>query len=165
MIKRLAPVGLILSVACGGGDGPGPGPVTNPNDISSMAVGDGRVLNPADITSGIDVPAGSGARDYVIIVGNTASIKDAEVSYVVKADKSTGATFGISALRISARARHAVGQIPLARTPQQAVEKPGARVRAQKLAMKSAAGGLRWIEIPARSSAQAAAMLCPSSVK
>jgi hypothetical protein len=128
VIKRFAPVGLILAVACGGGGGDGTGPVTKPSDISSMAVGDVRVLNPTDITTGIDLSAGSGARDYVIIVGNTASAKDVEASYVVKADKSSGASFGISGAELqiehfcwpgSAGAHSAAGR-----------RKPGARIRA-----------------------------------
>ena len=164
MIKRLAPVGLILAVACGGGgDGGGTGPITKPNDISSMAVGDVRVLNPADITNGIDLPAGSGARDYVIIVGNTASIKDAEVSYVVRADKSSGATFGISAPSdLGASSAMLVGQVPLARTRQQAVEN---RVRAferRGLTMKSAPDMLGGSRLSARRSAQATAMAIPN---
>ncbi len=129
MTKRIAPVGLILALACGGGgSGDGTGPITNPSDISTMAVGDVRVLNPADITNGIDLKAGSGARDYVIIVGNTASAKDVEASYVVKADRSTDASFGISTpSELSAQSSVLVGQVPLARTPQQAFEN---RVRA-----------------------------------
>ncbi|HMI42947.1 MAG TPA: hypothetical protein VK516_04950, partial [Gemmatimonadaceae bacterium] len=138
MIKRIAPVGLILALACGGGSDGGTGPNTTPGDISSMAVGDVRVLNAADITSGIDLPAGSGARDYVIIVGNTNNIKDLEASYVVKADRSTGASFGISAPSgLGGQSNVLVGQIPLARTPQQAVEN---RVRAferRDLALKA----------------------------
>ena len=163
MINRFAPVGLILAVACGGGGGDGgTGPVTKPNDISSMAVGDVRVLNPSDITNGIDVPAGSGPRDYVIIVGNTASAKDAEVSYVVKADKSSGAAFGISSPSdLGASPAMLVGQIPLARTRQQAVEN---RVRAferRGLAMKSVPGLLGGSRLSARRSAQVAAMAVP----
>ena len=162
MIKTFAPVGLILAVACGGGGGDGIGPVTNPKDISSMAVGDVRVLNPADITNGIDLPAGSGARDYVIIVANTNGIKNVEASYVVKADKSTGATFGISAASdLSARSSMLIGQVPLARTPQQAVEN---RVRAferRGLALRSVPGVFGGSRFSARRTAQAAAMAVP----
>jgi hypothetical protein len=161
VINRLAPVGLMLAVACGGGGEGGTGPVTKPNDISSMAVGDVRVLNPADITTGIDLPAGSGARDYVIIVGNTASVKDAEVSYVVKADKSTGATFGISSpSELGANSAMLVGQIPLARTRQQAVENRVRSFERKGLALKSVGvfGGSR---ISARRSAQASVAAVP----
>jgi hypothetical protein len=162
VIKRIAPVGLILAVACGGGGDGGTGPNTNPGNISSMAVGEVRVLNPADITSGIDVTAGSGARDYVIIVGNTNGIKDAEASYVVKADRSTGATFGISTPSdLSAQSSMVIGQIPLARTPQQAVEN---RVRAferSQLALRPSAGLLSGSRVAARRSAQSATMTVP----
>ncbi|MFL5554637.1 MAG: hypothetical protein ACJ78D_02490, partial [Gemmatimonadaceae bacterium] len=74
MLHRCLPLLLILAVACGGKDGTGP--VGVPSDISSMAVGDVRVLDPADIQNGIDLPAGSGARDYIIIVGNTSTAHD-----------------------------------------------------------------------------------------
>ena len=163
MIKTFAPVGLILAVACGGGGGgDGIGPITNPNDISSMAVGDVRVLNPADITNGIDLPAGSGARDYVIIVGNTNSIKDVVANYVVKADRSTGATLGISApSELSARSSMLIGQIPLARTPQQAVENRVREFERRSLALRSAPGPWGASRLSARRSAQAAAMAVP----
>jgi hypothetical protein len=162
VIKRLAPVGLMLAVACGDGDNGGTGPVGNPNDISSMAVGDVRVLNPADITNGIDLPAGSGARDYVIVVGNTALAKDSEVSFVVKADKSTGADFGVSAPSdLGARSNIQVGQIPLARTPQQAVENRVRSFERRGLGMKSAPGFFGGSRLSARPSAQAAAMAVP----
>ena len=162
MIKRIAPVGLILALACGGGGDGGTGPNTSPNDISSMAVGDVRVLNPVDITTGIDLPAGSGARDYVIIVGNTNNIKDVEASYVVKADRSTGASFGISAPSgLGGQSNVLVGQVPLARTPQQAFEN---RVRAferRDLALKARLNPLASRLSPRRST-QAAAMLAPN---
>jgi len=162
VIKRIAPVGLILAVACGGGSDGGTGLNTPPSDISSMAVGDVRVLNPADITSGIDLPAGSGARDYVIIVGNTSNIKDVEASYVVKADRSTGASFGIAAPSdLGGQSNVLVGQIPLARTPQQALEN---RVRAferRDLALKARLNPLASRLSPRRST-QAAAMVVPN---
>jgi hypothetical protein len=163
VIKTFAPVGLILAVACGGGGGgDGTGPIDTPNDISTMAVGEVRVLNPADITSGINLPAGSGARDYVIIVGNTNSIKNLEASYVVKADRSTGAAFGISApSEQGARSNISIGQIPLARTPQQAVEN---RVRAferRGLSLRSSPGLFGGSRLSARRSAQAAAAVVP----
>ena len=163
MIKRLAPVGLMLAVACGGNDKGGTGPVGTPSDISSMAVGEVRVLNPADITNGIDLPAGSGARDYVIVVGNTALAKDAEVSFVVKGDKSTGAAFGISAPSdLGAPSNILVGQIPLARTPQQAVENRVRSFERRGLAMKSAPGIFGGSRFSARRSAQVAAMAVPA---
>jgi hypothetical protein len=161
VIKRLAPVGLMLAVACGEDKG-GTGPVTNPNDISSMAVGDVRVLNAVDITNGIDLPAGSGARDYVIIVANTNSAKDVEASYVVRADKSTGAAFGISVpSEPGGRPSMLVGQIPLARTPQQAVENRVRTFERRGLAMKSPAGVFGGSRMSARRSAQIAAAVVP----
>jgi hypothetical protein len=162
VIKRLAPVGLMLAVACGGDGKNGTGPVTTPSDISSMSVGDVRVLNAADITNGIDLPAGSGARDYVIIVANTNSAKDVEASYVVRADKSTGANFGISAPSdLSVSSTILVGQIPLARTPQQTVENRVRTFERRALAMKSPAGVFGGSRMSARRSAQVAAAAVP----
>jgi hypothetical protein len=159
--KRIAPVGLILALACGSGGGVGTGPTTTPSDISTMAVGEVRVLNPADITNGIDLPAGSGARDYVIIVGNTSSSHDVVASYVVKADKSTDASFGISSpSEVSPQSSIMIGQIPLARTPQQAVEN---RVRAFEragLALRTPSNPLAS-RLSARRATQAAAMVVP----
>jgi hypothetical protein len=161
VIKRFAPVGFLLAVACGNG-GDGIGPIGSPSDISTMAVGEVRVLNPADITNGIDLPAGSGARDYVIIVANTNSLKDVVANYVVKADKSTGASFGISAPSdLSAQSSMITGQIPLARTPQQAVEN---RVRAferRGLALRTPSNPLAS-RLSARRAAQAAVMSVPA---
>src|SRR6266571_986090 len=86
VIKRFAPFAMIFAAACGGGDGTGV--KTPPSDISTMAVGEVRLLNPTDIPNGIDLPAGSGARDYIIVVGNTNSAHDVVANYVVKADRS-----------------------------------------------------------------------------
>jgi len=125
--KQFAPVVLALAGACGGGDGTGP-PVVPPvlppaTDISTMAVGEVRVFNPSDIPNGIDLPAGSGARDYVIIVGNTNPQHDVVANYVVKADRSAPGSFGIQrASDLPGQYSHQLDQVPLARTPQQAVE-------------------------------------------
>ncbi|MDP9201443.1 MAG: hypothetical protein M3P26_05870 [Gemmatimonadota bacterium] len=121
MINRIAAVGLILVVACRGG-GDGIGPTTASSDITNMAVGEVRVLNPADIQNGIDLQSVSSPRDYVIIVGNTNPQHDVVASYFVKADKSTG-SFGVSAApEVSAQSSRLIDQIPLARTPQQSIE-------------------------------------------
>jgi len=86
VIKRFAPIALFVAAACGGG-GDGTGTKKPLSDISSMGVGEVRVLVPTDIPNGIDLPAGSGARDYIVIVGNTSSTHDAVANYVVKADR------------------------------------------------------------------------------
>lgn len=123
MIKRIAPLGLMLALACNGdGDG-GIEPVPTPSDISTMAVGEVRVLNPSDITNGIDLPAGSGARDYLIVVANTRTAPEVVTNYVVRANKSSDADFGISAAPVlSAQSTRAIDRIPLARSAQQAID-------------------------------------------
>ena len=163
MIKKIAPVGLLLALACGGsGGGDGTGPNANPSDISTMSVGEVRVLNPADITNGIDLPAGTPSRDYVIVVGNTNSLKDVEASYTVKGDRLADASFGLSAPSdLSVQSNVLVGQVPLARTPQEAVEN---RVRAFErsgLALRVPANPLASSLKP-RFSTQASAMGVPN---
>ncbi|MFL5599697.1 MAG: hypothetical protein ACJ78I_04805 [Gemmatimonadaceae bacterium] len=122
MLNRCLPLLLILAVACGGKDGTGP--VGVPSDISSMLVGDVRVLDPADIQNGIDLPAGAGARDYIIIVGNTSSAHDVVANYVVKGDRSAGGSFSLEAAAdISAQASPRLEQVSLGWTRQQVMDK------------------------------------------
>jgi hypothetical protein len=161
VIKRIAPVGLILAIACGGGgDGTGPSPVSA--DISTMAVGEVRVLSPSDLTNGINLPTTSSARDYVIIVGNTSSQHDVVAKYVVRADKSTG-SFGISAPSdLGAQSNVLVGEIPLARTPQQALDN---RIRAyerKNLVLRSASDPLGVSRFSLRRSVTTAALAVPA---
>ncbi len=155
MIKRIVPVGLILAIAChGSSDGVGPTPTSS--DISTMAVGEVRVFNPADLQSGIDVPTTSSGRDFVIIVGNTSSQHDVVANYVVKADKSAGGSFGISApLDLSAQVTAPIGQIPLARTPQQAVDNKVRAFERKNLTLRSASDPLGNSRFTLRRSIQA----------
>ena len=97
MIKKLAPIGLILAIACHGSDGVGPNPNPISSDIGSMAVGEVWVFNPGDLQNGLDLPSTSSARDYVIIVGNTSPLHDVVANYVVRADRTGGGSFGVSA--------------------------------------------------------------------
>jgi hypothetical protein len=119
--KSFVPAILVLATACGGGDGAGP--KTPPSDISTMGVGEVRVLNPSDVSTGINLPSGAGNRDYIVIVGNTNSAHDVVANYVVKADQSTGASFGINApSELSPQYSRQLGQLSFARTPQQAID-------------------------------------------
>jgi hypothetical protein len=121
VIKRIAPIALILAAACHS-DGTGPkGPLS---DISTMAVGEVRLLNPIDMANGIDLPAGNGGRDYLIVVGNTNSTHDVVSNYVVTADRSPTTTFGLEAAADMAASRYnlQLGEVPFARTPQQAID-------------------------------------------
>jgi len=65
---------MVLAVACGGHDVTPP--VTTPSDITSMNVGEVRLLNPTDIPNGINLQASTSARDYLIVVANTSSQHD-----------------------------------------------------------------------------------------
>jgi hypothetical protein len=154
---------MILAVACGGGgDGVTP-PVGQLSDISSMSVGDVRLLNPSDIPNGIDLPAGSGARDYIIVVGNTSNFHDVVSNFNVKADKSTTGVFGIEAAAdLAAQSSFQLNQVPLARTPQEAVEN---RVRAferSRLTLRSRSTLFGGSRISARRSAQFSQLAPPA---
>jgi hypothetical protein len=128
---------LTLAAACGGGDGAGP--KAPPSDISTMAVGQVRVLNPTDIPNGIDLPAGAGTRDYLVIVGNTSSAHDVLANYVVKADQGTGASFGIEApSEVAPQYNLQLSQLSLARSPQQAIDNKVRAFERSGLALHSA---------------------------
>jgi hypothetical protein len=132
-------------------------------DISTMAVGEVRVLSPSDIQDGITLSTSSSARDYVIIVGNTSSQHDVVANYVVKADKSTGGAFGISAPPdLGAQSNVLAGQIPLARTPQQALDN---RIRAyerKNLVLRSPSDPLGKSRFSLRRSVTAGALAVPA---
>jgi hypothetical protein len=164
VIKRFVPAVVILAVACGGGGGNiTPPPVVKLSDISSMSVGEVRVLNPTDIPNGIDLPAGSGARDYIIVVGNTSAQHDIVANYTVKADKSATGVFGIEAAAdLAAQSILQLNNVPLARTPQEAVEN---RVRAferTKLTLRSPSAPFGAPRLSARRSAQASQAVVPA---
>ena len=164
MIKRFVPAVVILAVACGGGGGDiTPPPVAKLSDISSMSVGEVRVLNPADIPNGIDLPAGSGARDYIIVVGNTSAQHDVVANYTVKADKSTTGVFGIEAAAdLAARSSLQLSQVPLARTPQEAVENRVRSFERTKLALHSRSAPFGASRFSARRSAQVSQLAVPA---
>jgi hypothetical protein len=161
--KIFVPVVVVLAVACGGGGGDGTGPKAPLSDISTMGVGEVRVLNPIDIPTGIDLPAGAGARDYIIVVGNTSSSHDLVSNFVVKADQSSTGVFGIeAAANLSAQSSLQLNQVPLARTPQEAVE---SRVRAferTKLTLRSPSVPFGASRLSARRSAQVSQMVVPA---
>jgi len=160
--KILVPAALVLAVACGGG-GDGTGVVKTLSDISNMNVGEVRVLNPTDIPNGIDLPAGSGARDYVIIVGNTSAQHDVPANYVVKADRSNTGTFGIEAAAdLQAQSSLQLNQVPLARTPQEAVENRVRSFERTKLVMRTPSGPLGLTGLSARRSAQVSQASVPA---
>jgi hypothetical protein len=108
-----------------------------------MNVGEVRVLNPSDIPNGIDLPSGSSARDYVVIVGNTNQTIDAVANFVVKADRSAGGSSDLSASADLSSGLNRASQTIHAATPrQQAFE---TRVRAferQNLSLHSKSGAV-----------------------
>ena len=162
VIKRFAPISLILAAACGGGDGSGP--KAPPSDISTMAVGEVRLLNPADITNGIQLPASSSARDYVIVVGNTNTAHDVVASYVVKADKSTTGVFGLETAADMAAARYSLSldEAHLARTSQQAIDNKVRAFERSGLTLKSSRSTLLGDKFSIRRNAQVSAASVPA---
>jgi hypothetical protein len=163
VIKRFVPALLILAVACGGGGGDiTPPPVVKLSDISSMSVGEVRVLNPTDIPNGIDLPAGSGARDYIIVVGNTSAQHDIVANYTVKADKSATGVFGIEAAAdLAAQSSLQLNNVPLARTPQEAIENRVRSFERTNLTVRSRSAPFGASRFSARRSAQASQLTVP----
>src|SRR5207237_3797022 len=156
------PVVLILAAACGGGDGAGP--KATPSDISTMAVGEVRLLNPTDIPNGITLPASSSARDYLIVVGNTNSVHDVVANYVVKADRSPTGVFGLETAANMSASRYslALDQVPLARTPQQAIDNKVRAFERSGLTLKSRTNPLTGSRFSIRRNAQVSAASVPA---
>jgi hypothetical protein len=156
-MKTLAPVILLVAVACNSSDGTAPkGP---PSDISTMSVGEVRVLNPSDIPNGIDLPAGSGARDYVIIVGNTNPTIDAVANFVVKADRSAGGSSDLSARAdLSSGLNRGTLTINAATPPQQVFETKLRGFERQNLSFRSRSGLVGQTRFSLRRSVQTAAV-------
>ena len=104
-----------------------------------MQVGEVRLLNPADIPNGITLPAGSGARDYLIVVGNTNPAKDVVANYVVKADRSPTTVFGLETAADMLASQNGVQleEVPLARSPQQAIDNKVRAFERSSLSFKS----------------------------
>ena len=128
-----------------------------------MSVGDVRVLIPSDIPNGIDLPAGSGARDYIIVVGNTSSQHDVPANFVVKADRSTTGTFGLEvASDLMAQSGRQLTQVPLARTRQEAVETRVRSFERTRLTKRSRSAPFGLSGPSARRSALAAQLAVPN---
>lgn len=161
MKKIYVPAVMVLAVACGGHDVTPP--VTSSSDITSMNVGEVRLLNPTDIPNGITLQASSSARDYLIVVGNTSTVHDVPANFVVKADKSTTGVFSLeTAADLAAQSRLQLNQVPLARTPQEVFE---SRVRAferTSLSLRSRSSLLGATGLSARRSAQVATAAVPA---
>jgi len=159
--KIYVPAVMVLAVACGGHDVTPP--VTTPSDITSMNVGEVRLLNPTDIPNGITLQASSSARDYLIVVGNTSTVHDVPANFVVKADKSTTGVFSLeTAADLAAQSRLQLNQVALARTPQEVFE---SRVRAferTRLSLRSRSSLLAATGLSARRSAQVATASVPT---
>lgn len=154
---------MVVVAACGGG-GDGSGPKAPPSDISTMAVGEVRILQPTDIPNGINLPASSSARDYVIVVGNTNTAHDVVANYVLKADRSPTGVFGLETAADMLASRYSVqlDGVPLARSAQQAVDNKVRAFERSGLTLKSRANPLDGSRFSIRRSTQVAAASVPA---
>ena len=160
MKKIYVPAVMVLAVACGGHDVTPP--VTTSSDITSMNVGEVRVLNPTDIPNGISLAASTSARDYLIVVGNTSTVHDVPANFVVKADRSTTGVFGLEAASdLSAQSSLQLTQGPLARTPQEVFESRVRSFERSRLSLRSRSSLLGATGLSARRSAQVATASVP----
>src|SRR5687767_1953968 len=91
-MNRYFPLSMLALLACGGDGGGIIQPIPNPHDISSLAPGEYRVLRPADIPNGIDLPSVPEAREFVIIVGNSSNAGDIEAIYLVRGNLAAPAS-------------------------------------------------------------------------
>jgi hypothetical protein len=99
----------------------------------------------------------------VIIVGNTSGAHDVPASFVVKADKSTTGIFAIEAAAdLQAQSSLQLNQVPLGRTPQEAIESRVRSFERAKLSLRapSAPFGIRGLS--ARRSAQVSQASVPA---
>jgi hypothetical protein len=157
-MKKIIPVALLLASACNSSSDT---TATNapPSDISTMTVGEVRVLNPSDIPNGIDLPSGSSARDYVIIVGNTNPTIDAVANFVVKADRSVGGSSDLSAsAELSSGLNRASQIINSATPPQQAFETKVRTFERQHLSLRSKSAAVGSTRFSLRRSLQTASV-------
>ena len=158
-MKTPAPVILLFVVACNSRDGTGIAPKGPPSDISTMSIGEVRVLNPADIPNGIDLPSGSSARDYVVIVGNTNQTIDAVANFVVKADRSAGGSSDLSANADLRSGLNRASQTINAATPrQQAFETKVRAFERENLSLRSKSGSVGAARFSLSRSVQTAAV-------
>jgi len=164
VIKRIAPVGLVLIIACGGGGDiiPPPPPPPTPTDIGTMAVGEVRTYLPSEIANGLDLQTVTAARDYVIIVGNTSTVQDVVANYSVRADRDPGAAFGISAPEQASQAVSVIDRIPLARTPQAALDNTVRGFERRNLRLRPSSDPLGASRFSLRRSAQVGAAAVPA---
>ncbi|MDQ3674270.1 MAG: hypothetical protein M3365_07835 [Gemmatimonadota bacterium] len=143
-MNRFLPFVLMAILACGGkGDNPIE-PVVPRSDISSLQPGQFRVLAPADIRNGIELPNVPDAREFVIIVGNTSNLGDVVANYTVRGNLSAG---GIEpelrvASSLQAPGELDAGAVDLVESPQQVLEK---RVRGfERRALKFRGASAPW---------------------
>ncbi len=153
-MKTLTPIVLVFAVACHSSDGTAP--MAPPSDISSMNVGEVRVLTPSAIPNGINLSV-SDARDYVIIVGNTNPTIDAVANFVVKANRSATGSFGLSAAAdLNAGLNRATQTINATTPPQQALESQVRAYERQNLTLRSGSVPFRATRLSSNSSVQTA---------
>lgn len=127
-MNRFFPLVMALLVACGGKEGPIE-PIPNPHDITNLEPGQVRVLKPSDIPNGIDLGSVSDARDFLIVVGNTAqSATENVATYVVRGNLGTGASLtAATSLAVPQQIMERMEAVERAQAPQRQLEK---RIRA-----------------------------------
>lgn len=124
-MNRFFPLVMVVLTACGGGKDNPIEPVPNPHDITTLEPGEVRVLKPSDIPNGIDVGSVSDARDFLIVVGNTAqSLTENVASYVVRGNLGTGASLSAAMSQaVSPQLAQLTEALERAQAPQRQLEK------------------------------------------
>jgi hypothetical protein len=162
LIKRIIPLVLSVTIACGG-DGPiEPGPVSN--DLSTMQVGEVRVLAPRDIRNGIEIPSVPDAREFILIVGNTSNIGDVEARYLVSGNLAPVSARAEQRVAFSPRLNARIGELDRQEPPQRLLEKRIRGFERKALSLRSSLDLLALSGPPLRRSTHAGTVPVPGDV-
>lgn len=149
-------------VACGGGKEGPVEPSVPRNDITTMQVGEVRVLAPIDIPNGIDLQSVSSPRDFILIVGNTSDRGDVVASYEVRGNLSApGSVRSEQRVALAPQLSPALGGLAHSEGPQPLLEKRVREFERRALTLRPPSGQLGSSGLSLRRRVQVAASAVP----
>lgn len=89
-MRRLLVFLSLASLACHTDSAVAPVNPPSATDAKNMAVGEVRVLTPAQLPNGIELTGANATSDYVIVVANASPVLDVPSTYVVAGDRASG---------------------------------------------------------------------------
>jgi len=151
----------MLSLGCHGSDGVGPS--ATPRDLTTMAVGEVRAFDPADIWNGFVLPPSPSPQGYVLIVGNSNPQLDVVASYVVKTNPSTaGLQANSVAPDVATQSNPLITDIAPVPTAQETIDNRIRVFERNDLTLESVAGPFRISRSPARNARLMSAAVVPA---